>query len=93
MGSAFFSGVAALDADVMYQLFIMFMITDLKTMVRFTRGRASSSSSSALVEMLLRLNRVAHAPFYALFPVGPAALVLELWWKSRRTRPTVIPSV
>ena len=38
----------------------------------------------ALAEAILRLNRVVHAPYYALFLVGPAANVLEIWWDSRR---------
>ena len=38
----------------------------------------------AFVEMLLRLNRVVHAPYYALFFVGPAAYMLEIWWTSRQ---------
>jgi hypothetical protein len=33
----------------------------------------------AFVEMLLRLNEVIYAPFYALFLVGPAALLVEMW--------------
>ena len=37
----------------------------------------------ALVEAILRLNRVVHAPYYALFLVGPAANVVEIWWTSR----------
>ena len=32
----------------------------------------------AFVEMLLRLNQVIYAPFYALFLVGPAALLIEM---------------
>jgi hypothetical protein len=37
----------------------------------------------AFVEMLLRLNQVIYAPFYALFLVGPAALLVELAYNSR----------
>jgi enediyne biosynthesis protein E5 len=33
----------------------------------------------AFVEMVLRLNEVVYAPFYALFLVGPAAMVIEDW--------------
>ena len=32
----------------------------------------------AFVEMLLRLNEVIYAPFYALFLVGPSALLIEM---------------
>jgi hypothetical protein len=40
----------------------------------------------AFVEMLLRLNEVIYAPFYALFLVGPAAMLVEDWLNARRTR-------
>ncbi len=40
-----------------------------------------------LVEMILRLSHVVYAPFYALFLVGPAALLIEMWFDSRRTVP------
>jgi len=33
----------------------------------------------AFVEMLLRLNQVVHAPLYALFLVGPTAMLIEIW--------------
>jgi hypothetical protein len=33
--------------------------------------------------MLLRLNQVVHAPLYALFLVGPAAMLIEIFWESR----------
>jgi len=36
------------------------------------------------VEALLRLNRVVHAPYYALFLVGPVAVFLEIWWTERK---------
>jgi hypothetical protein len=39
----------------------------------------------ALVEMLLRLNQVVHAPLYALFMVGPAAMLIEIFWETRRS--------
>ena len=37
---------------------------------------------AALVETGLRLAEVVYAPFYALFLVGPAALMVEMWWAS-----------
>lgn len=67
----------------MYQLFIFFMITDPKTTVRSRWGQCVVAFLVALVEAILRLNRVVHAPYYALFLVGPAANVIELWWTSR----------
>ena len=61
----------------MYQLFIFFMVTDPKTTVRGTYAQCIVVICVALVEMLLRLNEVVYAPFYALFLVGPAALFIE----------------
>lgn len=61
----------------MYQLFIFFMVTDPKTTVRSYRGQILTVFLVAFVEMLLRLNEVIYAPFYALFLVGPAALIVE----------------
>ena len=61
----------------MYQLFIFFMITDPRTTVRGKGAQCVVVVGVALMEMLLRLNEVVYAPFYALFLVGPTALVLE----------------
>ena len=36
--------------------------------------------------MLLRLDQIIYAPFYALFMVGPAALLIEMWLNSRRSQ-------
>ena len=69
-----------------YQLFIFFMITDPKTTVRSKTGQCIVAFSVALVEMLLRLNQVVYAPFYALFLVGPTALLFEMWMQSRRQK-------
>jgi hypothetical protein len=38
----------------------------------------------ALLEMVLRLYQVVYAPFYALFLVGPTAMLVEIWLDSRR---------
>jgi hypothetical protein len=70
----------------MYQLFIFFMVTDPKTAVRTQRGQVIVVVLVAFVEMLFRLAEVIYAPFYALFLVGPAALLIEAWWaRSVRT--------
>jgi hypothetical protein len=37
----------------------------------------------AMVETILRLAEIVYAPFYALFLVGPAALLVEAWWHDR----------
>lgn len=68
----------------MYQLFIFFMITDPKTTVRSRKGQIATVVVVAFVEMLLRLGEVIYAPFYALFLVGPVALLVEMWLASRR---------
>jgi Na+-translocating ferredoxin:NAD+ oxidoreductase RnfD subunit len=68
----------------MYQLFIFFMITDPKTTVRSRTGQCIVVLVVALVEMALRLYQSIYAPYYALFMVGPAALLIEMWLDSRR---------
>jgi len=67
----------------MYQLFIFFMVTDPKVSVRPKWGQVVVVIAVAFVEMLLRLNEVIYAPFYALFLVGPAALLIEMAQGSR----------
>jgi Na+-translocating ferredoxin:NAD+ oxidoreductase RnfD subunit len=68
----------------MYQLFIFFMITDPKTTVRSKTGQCVTVFLVALLEMVLRLYQVVYAPFYALFLVGPSAMLIEMWLESRR---------
>ncbi|MDP9338515.1 MAG: hypothetical protein M3P45_06565 [Acidobacteriota bacterium] len=70
----------------MYQLFIFFMVTDPKTTVRSKTGQIVTVFVVALVEMILRLNQVVYAPFYALFMVGPTAMLIEIWLDSRRQK-------
>jgi Na+-translocating ferredoxin:NAD+ oxidoreductase RnfD subunit len=69
----------------MYQLFIFFMITDPKTTVQTTRGQCVVAFLVALIEMVLRLYESVHAPYYALFLVGPSANLLALWWRARQS--------
>jgi Na+-translocating ferredoxin:NAD+ oxidoreductase RnfD subunit len=76
----------------MYQLFVFFMITDPKTTVRTRRGQCLVAFAVALVEAVLRLNRVVHAPYYALFLVGPAANALEIWRGSPRSNAPPTPA-
>ena len=71
----------------MYQVFIFFMVTDPKTAVRTRRGQVLVVVLVAFVEMLFRLSEIIYAPFYALFLVGPAALLIDDWLTARRTRP------
>jgi hypothetical protein len=66
----------------MYQLFVFFMTTDPRTTVSDTRWQCVVVFLVAVVEMILRLNEVIYAPFYALFLVGPTALAIDTWRKS-----------
>jgi len=67
-----------------YQLFIFFMITDPRTTVRSRTGQCAVVVCVAALEMLLRLHSVIYAPLYALFLVGPPALIVDLWLTSRK---------
>lgn len=82
-GNPWQSEIAPLTGP-MYQLFIFFMITDPKTTVRTTRWQCIVVAIVALVETVLRLEQVVYAPFYALFIVGPVALLIEMWLDSRK---------
>ena len=81
-GSPWQSEVAPLTGP-MYQLFTFFMITDPKTTVNSKKGQILVVFLVALAEMILRLMHSVYAPFYALFLVGPAANLLEIWRDSR----------
>ncbi len=82
-GSPWQSEIAPITGP-MYQLFIFFMITDPKTTVRSTRGQCLVVFLIALLEMVMRLDQIVYAPFYALFIVGPIAMLVEIWMDSRR---------
>jgi Na+-translocating ferredoxin:NAD+ oxidoreductase RnfD subunit len=81
-GHPFLAEVAPITGP-MYQLFIFFMITDPKTTVQTKRGQCVVAFLVALAEMLLRLHESVHAPYYALFLVGPSANLIDIWWHSR----------
>lgn len=83
-GGSFLAEAAPITGP-MYQLFALFMVTDPKTTVSSKRGEVVVVVIVAFVEMLLRLGEVIYAPFYALFLVGPSALLIEMAWKRRRT--------
>src|SRR5271165_5719545 len=89
-GSPWQSEIAPITGP-MYQLFIFFMITDPKTTVRSKRGLCLVVFLVAVVEMVLRLYQVVYAPFYALFVVGPTAMLIEIWLDSRRANATNRP--
>ncbi|SHF85455.1 NQR2, RnfD, RnfE family [Fodinibius roseus] len=81
-GDPYLAEVAPITGP-MYQLFTFFMITDPKTTVHRRWGQYVVIILVAFVEMILRLNEAVYAPFYALFIVGPLAMMLELWWDDR----------
>jgi Na+-translocating ferredoxin:NAD+ oxidoreductase RnfD subunit len=76
-GHPFVSEIAPITGP-MYQLFIFFMITDPKTTVRSYRGQCLVAFLVAAVEAIFRLLEFVHAPYYALFIVGPAANLVEI---------------
>lgn len=67
----------------MYQLFVFFMITDPKTTVRSRLAQCGVAVAIAFVETILRLMQIVHAPYYALFLVGPTANLIEIRLTSR----------
>lgn len=69
-----------------YQLFIFFMITDPKTTVRSKRGQCVVAFLVALLEMFFRLDQSIYAELYALFWIGPIAMLVEMWLDARRTK-------
>jgi Na+-translocating ferredoxin:NAD+ oxidoreductase RnfD subunit len=76
-GHPFLSEVAPITGP-MYQLFIFFMITDPKTTVRPRWGQCLVAFMVAAVEAVFRLLEFVHAPYYALFVVGPTANLIEI---------------
>jgi len=83
-GTPWLAAVAPITGP-MYQLFIFFMVTDPKTTVRSRVGQCVVVFLVAFVEMLLRLREVLYAPFYALFIVGPIAMLVQIVIDSRKT--------
>ena len=87
-GHSFLSEVAPITGP-MYQLFIFFMITDPKTTVRSSKtAQCVVAFLVAAVESVLRLMENVHAPYYALFFVGPITNVIDILWMSRRQATT-----
>ena len=77
----------------MYQLFIFFMITDPKTTVRPKRGQCTVAFAVAAVEAIFRLLEFVHAPYYALFLVGPTANLIEIAATRHARRLVLAPRV
>lgn len=79
-GDPFLAEVSPITGP-MYQLFVFFMITDPKTTVQSKKGQYIVAFLIAFAEFFFRLGEAVYAPFYALFVVGPIALLVEMWWK------------
>ena len=77
IGQSFKTEIAPITSAP-YQLFIFFMITDPKTTVRSKWGQCLTAIAVAGAECLFRLGESIHAPYYALFCVGPAANLIEM---------------
>lgn len=90
-GDTFLAELAPITGP-MYQLFVFFMITDPKTTVRTKTGQCVVAFLVAAMEMVLRLNQNIHAPYYALFIVGPIANVIDIWWHER-SKKTAAPEL
>jgi hypothetical protein len=71
----------------MYQLFMCFMITDPMTTTRTKWSQTLVAVLVAVAETVLRVGfRDVHAPYHALFIVGPAANLVEIAVDARRKR-------
>lgn len=75
-----------------YQLFIFFMITDPKTTVRSWKGQCIVAAAVAVVEMFFRFDQSVYAELYALFWVGPIAMLIEMWLENRKAKAAVSAS-
>lgn len=84
-GDAFLAEIAPLTGP-MYQLFVLFMITDPKTTLKSNTGQNIVAFLIAFVEFFFRLGEAVYAPFYALFIVGPIALIGVTLWKERQNK-------
>lgn len=83
-GNSFLTNVSPITGP-MYQLFIFFMITDPMTTVRKSKWAQSFVVFLIVAaETIFRINENIHAPYYALFIVGPIANVVEVAWDRRR---------
>ena len=80
-----FSVEVAPITGAMYQLFIFFMITDPKSTVKSRNGQIAVAVAVAFVESLFRLDNNTHAPYFALFAVGPVANLIDIWMAKRKT--------
>lgn len=83
-GNSFLTNVSPITGP-MYQLFIFFMITDPMTTVRKSKwAQCFVVFLIVVAETILRINENIHAPYYALFIVGPIANVVDIAWEQRK---------
>jgi hypothetical protein len=82
-GDGFLTEVAPLTGP-MYQLFMCFMITDPATTPRAKWSQCVVAVLVAVAECVLRLYQDIHAPFHALFIVGPVANLIQIAYDARR---------
>ena len=92
LGEAFQNEIAPITGP-MYQLFIFFMITDPKSTVRGWRAQCVVAFSVAAAECVLRLFHNVHAPYFALFLVGPIANAIDIWRTKQLTPPATLSSI
>jgi enediyne biosynthesis protein E5 len=90
-GHPFLSEVAPITGP-MYQLFIFFMITDPKTSVSGRGPQMLVAFLVAAVEAVLRYFQFVHAPYYALFMVGPTAVFIEIALTRAKVRRSAAPA-
>jgi enediyne biosynthesis protein E5 len=81
-----FLGEVAPITGPMYQLYIFFMITDPKTTVHPKWAQCLVAFLVAALEATFRLMEFVHAPYYALFIVGPTANLIEIALTNRKTK-------
>jgi Na+-transporting NADH:ubiquinone oxidoreductase subunit NqrB len=89
-GDPFWAEVSPITGP-MYQLFVFFMITDPKTTVKSKKGQYFVVFLIAFAEFFFRMGEAVYAPFYALFVVGPIALLVEMWWNGRKQKEEAAP--
>lgn len=86
LSPAFLSEVAPITGP-MYQLFIFFMITDPKSTVHARWAQSLTAFGVAAAECVLRLMGNVHAPYFALFLIGPIAVLIEIAVTARKAMP------
>jgi Na+-transporting NADH:ubiquinone oxidoreductase subunit NqrB len=88
-GHSYWAEVAPITGP-MYQLFTFFMITDPRTTVSGRKPQMVVAFLVAAVECVLRLFQNVHAPYYALFVVGPIANLVEIHYNRRKAAASAI---